>query len=798
MHVPTVHRLTRRSWLCALALAWSLIVPPALAQPFQLRLGAPQPAKLTPPQLDLVTGPAAARLEQAHALAADKNWDEAVDTYRDLADEDEGRVVELDDSRFVSVPSYCNMQIARLPADGLAAYRRRVDPLAERWYQEGIAEHDEAKLRRVVDESFCSSSGDDALLALGEFALERADIESARHAWEQISPMLRGPNGRPLWLELRDIDVDANWPEIERRWRQRPQASSWLAYPDTNLSLADVRARLILASIRGGELERAAFELEVFRRMHPDAIGRLGGQDGNYVAALERLLKAARDWPATEPHANWLTFAATQGRSGVALPLGPILGPSWAAAVKLETRPPAAAVARRIIINGGFAGGGVGDTQQQQPQQSIRESQRPLSCFPIVVNDMVLYSDDLHIRAVHLKTGKPAITSDGVIHREQAPGEPTNRIRLGLGGVLAFSSAHGVPRFTLTAVNNIVYGRLGPPATTRVDARDTASAARLIGVDLARDGLLAFHARPSHPSSSFDGAPVGDGRRIWIAMRHSDITPQAYVYCYDATSGIELWRTSIGAADTPAAGRGDEVTHDLLTMVGDRIFFSSNLGLVAALDARDGSIAWLHRYERASGDLTTSPHATPIHVDREPSPCLYHNGIVFVAPADATTIFALDALTGQRVWSTDKLTDALHLLGVVGKNLIVSGNRLSAVDVRSGANRYTWPESEHAGIRGMGRGLLAGNEVFWPTREDIYVFDAATGAQSRSPISLRSMGSVGANLAAAGGQLIVASHDKLLAFGPNVTQRQPNAADAPVRTSRSTPVANQAQLTTDN
>ena len=51
---------------------------------------------------------------------------------------------------------------------------------------------------RVVDELFCSTWGDDALLALGELALERADYAAARRSWEQISPLLRDPIGPAL------------------------------------------------------------------------------------------------------------------------------------------------------------------------------------------------------------------------------------------------------------------------------------------------------------------------------------------------------------------------------------------------------------------------------------------------------------------------------------------------------------------------------------------------------------------------------------------------------------------------
>jgi hypothetical protein len=130
-------------------------------------------------------------------------------------------------------------------------------------------------------------------------------------------------------------------------------------------------------------------------------------------------------------------------------------------------------------------------------------------------------------------------------------------------------------------------------------------------------------------------------------------------------------------------------------------------------------------------------------------------------------MFALDAVTGQRIWSTDKLADGFHLIGVVQQNLVVGGQRLWGLDVRSGAVRFVWPESEHAGIRGMGRGVVAGDEVYWPTRQEIYVLHAVTGERTRSPISLAPVGANGANLAAANGYLIVAGHDKLIALGQN-------------------------------
>jgi outer membrane protein assembly factor BamB len=398
-----------------------------------------------------------------------------------------------------------------------------------------------------------------------------------------------------------------------------------------------------------------------------------------------------------------------------------------------------------------------------------------------VADNLVLFADAAGIHAAHLATGKPAIAADGLIYRNEATLQeqqiPSLR-NFGIRGIAGSGVSHGVPRLTLTVVDRIAYGRVGAPVTSRSDATTTAADDRIIGLDLRREGLLTLRLRPDDTAWSFDGTPVSDGRRIFVAMRHDGVTPGAYVACFDATTGSQLWRTSIGSADTPAAGRGEEITHHLLTLVGDRIYFNTSLGLVAALDAANGQICWLAKYPRLTGRPFTLGDY-PLHFDRDPSPGLYHDGLVVVAPADSPDIFALDAESGKTIWTNTELPDALHLLGAVGQNLIVSGNRLSVLDARSGTIRWTWPESTNAGVRGMGRGVVAGNEVFWPTRTDVYALQIESGARTRSPISLSPVSDCGANLAIAGGRLIAAGYDKLLAFGPPTPAPNVNPAQVP-------------------
>jgi hypothetical protein len=718
-------------------------------------LGQPSQVELTPPHVDAISGTARARLEQAQALAASRNWGEAIDIFRELSADKTERVVALDGNRYVDLRTFCHLQIARFPAEGLAAYRRRVDAAAEQSYRDGIASRDESLLRKLVDEWLCSSWGDDALLALGELALERADYASARRDWRQISPLLRSPDGLPTWLALRGIDLNTKWPEVERLWQSRTLPADWLAYPDTQLDLADIRARLALVSIRAGELDRAELELTALRKLHPSAAGPFGGQKDVYATALARLLSAARQWRPVPATPDWPTFAGSPARAKTAAPLDALLLPVWKEPIALS--PP------KYVRSVRFMQGGADGRQntRDQPDSIARESQRPLSCYPIVVGRYVLFADGSGIRAADLATGRAAITADGFLYRPDSAQQPGDEPLLaGFGGV-----AHGVPRLTLNVADGVLYSRVGNLATSRAQPEQPSAANRIIGLDIERDGLLTFQSPRGEASWSYDGTPVCDGRHVFVAMRRSDVTPRAAVACFDAATGIQQWRTSVGAADTPAGGEGDEITHNLLTLVENRVYFNTNLGLVAAIDADTGAIRWITRYQRRTGKTFASSAAGPLHFDRGPSPCVYQNGLLIVAPSDTPAILALDADTGKPVWQQNQLPDALNLLGVVGNKLIVGGDWIASVDLPSGKTDWIWPESDRAGIRGMGRGVVAGNEIFWPSRNEIYVLDVKTGGQTRPPIKLAPL-SGGANLVAVQGRLIVAGYDQLFVLGP--------------------------------
>jgi hypothetical protein len=74
-------------------------------------------------------------------------------------------------------------------------------------------------------------------------------------------------------------------------------------------------------------------------------------------------------------------------------------------------------------------------------------------------------------------------------------------------------------------------------------------------------------------------------------------------------------------------------------------------------------------------------------------------------------------------------------------------------------------------LGGFGRGILAGEEVYWPTRDRLYVFHQRHMRLTRQPVDLACMGLTGGNLVVSRGVLLIAGANQLAAFnahGPSV------------------------------
>jgi len=697
-----------------------IVAPAAQAQ---IRVGAPSSRfELSETvQLDRADGTALAHLERAKACLADHQWDEAVETLRQVMENAEGKLLAVTPWRYVNLSDACQMQLAALPPEALKLYRRRIDSVAQKWYEEGVARREAKLLSNVVQQAFASSWGDKALMALGEMRLEEGDFSAARWCWERILPV-KAPPG---------------------------EVNTWPGYPDSTLDPAAVRARLLLVSILEGSSSRAREELSEFVRLHGDARGRLGGREVRYAAALAELLNQYTLWPKANPGPDWPTFAGSPTRNAIAPELIDAASVQWRTMFRQPTPPLPAPLELHSSV--------VADNPVA-----------PLAFHPAISQGRVFIADQAEIFGFRTDTGQPAWGDGGAsIYREGADIPLTMP---GPGEVL------GTPRYTLTIADGRLYARIGSPITNPLQQPGMSVAAgSIVCLDLRAEGKLLWNV-PADEGWAFDGAPVVAGAKFFVAMRRNDIRPQAHVVCFDTTTGRMRWRRFVCAAETPARGSLAECTHTLLTLAGGTIYVNTNLGAVASLAVEDGRINWLSLYPRArSGNLLRMD----AHWQRDLNPCLFDRGRLYVAPADSPRIYALDAATGQILWPgrhsdrpaetpiQDPLDDVVHLLGVSGDCLIASGHKLYWIDIANplaGNIAHVWPQGGDK--LGYGRGLLAGSYILWPTREKIYIFHQQT-ARLKKEIELAPLGVRGGNLLVADGRLLIATPNELIVLGTN-------------------------------
>jgi outer membrane protein assembly factor BamB/tetratricopeptide (TPR) repeat protein len=707
-------------------------------------------------------------LRQIDQMAADGQYDEAVGRLRQLAEERGDALVGVgrrsDDragfQRYLPLRTLCDLRLAAWATtqpEALALYRRRVDPLAQRWYAEAVDARDEDQLLRLTQQMLMSSYGDDALLRLGDMHLQQGRYRAARACWEKLSPTLRSSAavqafppavaGGPLWLALRGVDWSAEGEQIAEKINSARISVSAAAYPDTDLPLSEIRARLVLASILEGSFDRAEVELILFRQLHGQAQGTLAGRTGPLSQLLAEMLQQAQSWSNGAGRADWPTFAKTQQRDGVAdRSVDPPGAPTWRYKLPRLTR--------RIAFPSLTA---------VRPET---ESVPMLGYFPIVVDNAVYLSGAERIWGWQLDSGRPLTSLGG----------PDEALPIVLPTRVVMPQPTEPPMdYCLASDGRRLIVRLGPsPDRDPSEKRIKKQRSFLAVVDFRTYKLLFDPIYPGDDEGEFEGTAVLDEGNLYVLMRKMEpgSSVNLFVACYDLRNGAPRWRRWLcGSSNRDLLA---DIPPALLTLSGDTLLVNSNLGCVAAVSTRDGRPLWALEYPPA-----TKVHREPEAVPRAPNPCLLHRGTVLAAPADFDGVLALDATTGEVIWTTRlPAEEAPQLLGVGQGNVLVGGRSLRWIDFHDGRLLAQFPDMgvqeptvARAQPSGYGRGVLAGGLVYWPTRDKIYVFQQGLAAGDVGPrivaageIDLAVRGVTGGNLLVAQDVLLLTTDDHLYAF----------------------------------
>ena len=235
--------------------------------------------------------PAAKHLLNAANHVRGKQWAEAVQIYQKVIEQFGNRVAVLPADESGVAPAgefvlyvddrwYCHQAIAKLPPEARAIYRKRVDAVAERWFRQGQKERDLSLLRRVVDQAFCSSWGDDALELLGDLAFQDGRFGEARAAYGRIVA-------------------------------DRPGDPATLVHPDPSVDLARVAAKKLLCRAASGDDPPGLADLSELRTRYPGSSGELAGRPAPMSTSSAQRLNLDQLGPSREPDNRWPTFGGS-------------------------------------------------------------------------------------------------------------------------------------------------------------------------------------------------------------------------------------------------------------------------------------------------------------------------------------------------------------------------------------------------------------------------------------------------------------------------------------------------------
>jgi outer membrane protein assembly factor BamB len=184
------------------------------------------------------------------------------------------------------------------------------------------------------------------------------------------------------------------------------------------------------------------------------------------------------------------------------------------------------------------------------------------------------------------------------------------------------------------------------------------------------------------------------------------------VACLDAETGKPQWTRRVASALAGVAEAQNFVSHLLLTLGENTVFFVPEIGVVTALDARDGRLLWAVTYP------AYLPKESPILEEPRKqglTPAVFHQGVLYAAPTDSESLLAISAKTGVILWEREipEHQDQIrHVLGVVKNRLVLSGKNLWILNATTGAveSPAALPPGSDSEFDGYGAGADSSNQ----------------------------------------------------------------------------------------
>ena len=593
-------------------------------------------------------------IETARGMERQKEWTKAAGWYQEVLTKYRTRVVAWKaDSRNV-INSYRGIvyqvqeSLAKWPAEGINAYRSQYEAPAAALIEAAVRD-DSGALQTVLDTYFITEAAKIAGLKLIDLHMESGEFDAAARIGELL----------------------LDWYPADHLIVERPR----LLY------------RTALAHHLCGDEKIAVSRADELKQKFPDATGVIFGKDAVLTASLDGLLKVA---PASSQNLSpdsWMTYSGSPDRAHVSTAQG-----RMGAKIRSIELPP------RPIAKGQQAA-----EAKMLAQQEDSEG-RTIGIMPVVDGSSLFFQDGSHIWAVGLDSGFPL------------PGWVQT---YGSKGVYSLKSANSLhnQQYTLTLTDSAILGVMGQsnrlqmmyaqrgmefPASSEAGTR-LVCLERGSGKERWKISLAALTAenlkddeRERLRALDLSGSPIVVGDNVYVIGRggKDNQFENCYVLCFDVNTGSYRWSCLVASANTNANMSGDPSqaggTLSHLAYASGRLYFLTNLGALASIDASSGSIVWLSLYTRDSNLNNDAPifqgfrrgRAMPVMTlpnlrPWEFNPIFVQDGKLFLLPTDGKFILIYDATSGQELKriNIEEFDGARTILAVLGDKMILCSRR---------------------------------------------------------------------------------------------------------------------------
>lgn len=262
--------------------------------------------------------------------------------------------------------------------------------------------------------------------------------------------------------------------------------------------------------------------------------------------------------------------------------------------------------------------------------------------------------------------------------------------------------------------------------------------------------------------NSFDvhGPVVASGGVVYASGSVTEGSINAYVAAFDDETGELLWRTFVclGQQDLTMFNRPfqEHVTSPPLLHDGS-LYLSTNLGVVACIDAWSGRMRWIASYAQ------TSRRPSRSHMQNLLRPIYWTNLVpqmgddtLVIAPLDAQHLLGLDPQTGRPKWAPMRAVPArrggayrhqpLVLssdgLDTLDRLIVVGEDTVEMFDVRTGVpvRAELFASSSEVVDMVTGPAVLSGRTLLLPTRSTLKSVDVDRWTVSPAEVEWPDMG----------------------------------------------------------